>query len=51
MGIYLLVFLAALAVDSIPVFAPPAWILLVFLTVKFQLNSWAVIVVGVTGST
>jgi membrane protein YqaA with SNARE-associated domain len=48
---YLLVFLAALAVDTIPVFAPPAWILLVVLLVKFDLNPWLTIVVGVTGST
>jgi hypothetical protein len=35
---YLVVFVAALAVDTIPVFAPPAWILLVILLVKFHLN-------------
>jgi membrane protein YqaA with SNARE-associated domain len=51
MWAYLLVFLATLAVDTIPVFAPPAWIVLVFLLVKFHLNPWAVIAVGVTGST
>jgi hypothetical protein len=48
---YVLVFFAALAVDTIPVFAPPAWILLVILLVKFRLNPWAVVVIGVTGST
>ena len=48
---YLLVFLAALAVDTIPVFAPPAWILLVVLLVKFDLNPWLTVVIGVTGST
>ncbi|MEY2490016.1 MAG: hypothetical protein QOC70_1958 [Verrucomicrobiota bacterium] len=48
---YLLVFLAAMAVDTIPIFAPPAWIVLVLLLVKFHLSPWAVIVVGVTGST
>jgi membrane protein YqaA with SNARE-associated domain len=48
---YLFVFLAALAVDTIPVFAPPAWIVLVILLVKFHLNPWIVVVVGVTGST
>lgn len=48
---YLLVFIAALAVDTIPVFAPPAWILLVVLLVKFDLNPWLTIIVGVTGST
>ena len=48
---YLLVFLAALVVDTIPVFAPPAWILLVILLVKFQLNPWLTVAIGVTGST
>jgi membrane protein YqaA with SNARE-associated domain len=48
---YLLVFLAALAVDTIPIFAPPAWILLVVLLVKFDLNPWLTVVIGVTGST
>jgi hypothetical protein len=48
---YLVVFLAALAVDTIPVFAPPAWILLVILLVKFHLNPWLTVVLGVTGST
>jgi hypothetical protein len=48
---YLVVFVAALAVDTIPVFAPPAWILLVILLVKFHLNPWLTVVFGVTGST
>jgi hypothetical protein len=48
---YLLVFFAALAVDTIPVFAPPAWILLVILLVKFDLNPWLTVVIGVAGST
>jgi membrane protein YqaA with SNARE-associated domain len=48
---YLLVFLAALAVDTIPIFAPPAWILLVVLLVKFKLNPWLTVIIGVTGST
>ena len=48
---YFLVFFAALAVDTIPVFAPPAWILLVVLLVKFKLNPWLTVAIGVTGST
>jgi hypothetical protein len=48
---YLLVFFAALAVDTIPVFAPPAWIILVVLLVKFHLNPWLTVGIGVTGST
>ncbi|MEY2520638.1 MAG: hypothetical protein QOF24_2397 [Verrucomicrobiota bacterium] len=48
---YLLVFLAAFAVDTIPIFAPPAWIVLVLILVKFHLNPWFVVAIGVTGST
>jgi membrane protein YqaA with SNARE-associated domain len=48
---YLLAFFSALAVDTIPIFAPPAWILLVILLVKFHLNPWVTVVIGVTGST
>ena len=48
---YLLVFFAALAVDTIPIFAPPAWILLVILLVRFHLNPWLTVGIGVTGST
>ena len=48
---YLLVFFGALAVDTIPIFAPPAWMLLVVFVVTFHLNPWLVIVIGVMGST
>jgi hypothetical protein len=48
--IYLLVFLGSLAVDLIPVVAPPAWTLMTFLLVKYQLNLWLVLAVGVPGS-
>lgn len=48
---YLAVFLSALAVDLIPVVAPPAWLLMVFFLVKFQLDPWTVLLVGVIGST
>ena len=48
---YVLVFLATLAVDTIPIFAPPAWMVLVILLVTFKLNPWLVIIIGVTGST
>jgi membrane protein YqaA with SNARE-associated domain len=47
---YPVVFLAALGVDLIPVFAPPAWTVMVVLLVKFDLNPWIVLFVGVTGS-
>ena len=47
---YLAVFFSALSVDLVPVIAPPAWTLMVFFLVKFQLNPWGVLVVGVLGS-
>jgi hypothetical protein len=40
---YVLVFLATLALDTVPIFAPPAWILLVIFTVTFKLNPWLVV--------
>jgi membrane protein YqaA with SNARE-associated domain len=48
---YLAVFLSAFAVDLIPVIAPPAWTIMVFLLVKFHLNPWVVLLAGVSGST
>ena len=43
-------FLGALAVDLIPVVAPPAWTLMAFMLVKYDLNPWLVLAVGVPGS-
>lgn len=48
---YAAVFLAALFVDSIPVFAPPAWTLIVLLVVKFKLNVWISVALGAAAST
>jgi membrane protein DedA with SNARE-associated domain len=47
---YLFVFLSSLAVDLIPVVAPPAWIVMAFLLVKYHLNLWLVLAAGVPGS-
>ncbi len=47
---YLAVFISSLAVDLVPVFAPPAWTLMVLFVVKFHLNPWLVLAVGVPGS-
>ena len=47
---YLWVFLAALAVDLVPVVGPPAWTVMVLLQVKFALNPWLVLAAGVPGS-
>src|SRR5437868_6808007 len=52
MWMYFLVFVATLVVDSIPVFAPPAWtVLLLLLLLLLHLNPWVVVIIGVTGST
>jgi len=47
---YLWVFLAALAVDLVPVVGPPAWTVMVLLQVEFDLNPWLVLAVGVPAS-
>ena len=48
--IYCLVFIASLLVDVIPLVGPPAWTVMVFFQVKYHLEIWAVLVIGVTGS-
>lgn len=47
---YVLVFISSLLVDLIPFIGPPAWSVMVFFQIKFQLNIWLVLVVGVLGS-
>jgi len=48
---YGVVFLSALAVDVIPLIAPPAWTVAVFLLVKFHLNPLIVLPLCASGST
>ena len=50
MWMYAVVFFASLAVDLIPVIGPPAWTVMVFFLVKFDLNPWGVLLAGVPGS-
>jgi len=47
---YLAMFLAAVATDLIPVIGPPVWTVMIFMLVKFDLNPWLVLAVGVPGS-
>jgi len=47
---YLLVFLGAFFFDVVPFPFPPAFTIMVFLQIAFDLNIWWVIVVGVVGS-
>jgi membrane protein DedA with SNARE-associated domain len=51
MWMYLGVFLGSLGVDLIPIAAPPAWTIMVFFILKFDLNPWIALVIGVFGST
>jgi membrane protein YqaA with SNARE-associated domain len=51
MWTYAAVFLSAFVFDVIPLIAPPAWTAMLFLLVKFHLNPWLVVPVGVAGST
>lgn len=48
--VYILVFVASLLVDIVPFIGPPAWTVMVFFQVRFGLNIWAVLFLGVTGS-
>ena len=48
--LYLAAFAAALLVDTIPVFAPPAWTILAFIIVKYKANPWGIIAAGAIGS-
>jgi membrane protein DedA with SNARE-associated domain len=47
---YLLVFFGSLGVDMIPIMAPPAWTIMAFCIVKYQLNPWIVLAIGVPAS-
>ena len=47
---YLLVFFGSLGVDLIPIMAPPAWTIMAFAIMKYQLNPWIVLAIGVPAS-
>jgi len=47
---YLLVFVGSLGVDLIPIMAPPAWTVMAFCIVKYKLNPWVVLMIGVPAS-
>ena len=47
---YLLVFVGSLGVDLIPIMAPPAWTIMAFCIVKYRLNPWMVLAIGVPAS-
>ncbi|SRX55902.1 hypothetical protein [Aequorivita sp. CIP111184] len=47
---YILVFLGALLFDIVPFPFPPAFTIMMFFQIIYELNVWAVILVGVAGS-
>lgn len=47
---YMLVFFGAFLFDVVPIPFPPAFTIMVFLQIMFDLNIWWVIVIGVAGS-
>ncbi|HZK95016.1 MAG TPA: hypothetical protein VFC67_12480 [Prolixibacteraceae bacterium] len=47
---YLLVFIGSLFFDVVPVPFPPAFTIMIFLQILFDLNIWLVITIGVVGS-
>ena len=51
MEIYLALFAAVLIANSLPAFAPPTWVILVFFLLNYSLNPVAVILLGVIGAT
>jgi membrane protein YqaA with SNARE-associated domain len=51
MWYYFLVFIAAFIVDLVPFFGPPAWTVMVFFQMRYGLNIWMVLAIGVFGST
>src|SRR5436189_70288 len=48
--LYILVFVSSFLVDVIPFVGPPAWTVMVFFQVKYNLNVWILLLFGVTGS-
>lgn len=47
---YLYVFLASAAVDIVPLPLPPAFVVMILLQIRFDLEVWPVIIIGVAGS-
>lgn len=47
---YLLVFIGSMLVDIVPFPLPPAFTVMVFFQIIYELNIWVVVIVGVVGS-
>jgi uncharacterized membrane protein YdjX (TVP38/TMEM64 family) len=49
--IYLLAIFAIVALNVLPAFAPPTWMLLIFLLLNYDLNPIALVIIGVISAT
>jgi hypothetical protein len=47
---YALVLIASVAVDCVPVFAPPAWTIMLLVMLKYDLNPYATAFIGTCGT-
>lgn len=47
---YLLVLLGSFLVDCVPIVAPPAWMWMLFMMTKYDLNPWIVVTFGTCGT-
>ncbi|MEO8174196.1 MAG: hypothetical protein ABI581_13975 [Sediminibacterium sp.] len=47
---YLLIFIGAFLVDLIPIIGPPAWTVMVFFQMQYDVNLWLLLIAGVSGS-
>jgi membrane protein DedA with SNARE-associated domain len=48
--IYLWVFAGSLIVDLVPFIGPPAWTVMTFFQIRYNLDIWMVLIIGVPGS-
>ena len=51
MELYLLLVLVVLFANSLPAFAPPTWMILVFFLLNYELNPYVLVVLGVASAT
>jgi len=47
---FILIYAGSLLIDCIPVFAPPAWMFMLYILMKYHLNPVTVAVVGTAGT-
>lgn len=51
MEIYIAALFTIIALNALPAFAPPTWMVLIFFLINYDLNPIATVLIGVTGAT